>query len=145
MLGFSIDVPEGFQPMPPKASPPGVLHAYEGVGNVLRHYGMLPGDVKPIREPGSAPTRLVKADQLHYYQPCPRDGVWEPIVDLGAFVDAGQTIGRLHDFADHTAAALTIKAVQAGYVIMMHLSARPQKWQTLYVVAEEVPWEQMGV
>jgi len=65
-------------------------------------------------------------------------------VDLGTFVDAGQIIGRLHDFADHTAPALDIKAVQSGYLIMMHLSARPLKGQTLYVVAEEVPWEQMG-
>lgn len=122
----------------------GVRHAYEGTLNVLRHYGLLEGGVEPIRPAGSPPPRLVKADQLDYYQPCPRDGVWEPVVDLGAAVEQGQLIGRLHDFSDHGAPPLEIRAVRGGFLIMMHLSARPLKGQTVYVVAEEVAWEEMG-
>src|SRR3954452_9004032 len=40
----------------------GVRHAYEGVRNVLKHYGQLEGDVVPIRGNGAEPVRLVKAD-----------------------------------------------------------------------------------
>jgi predicted deacylase len=118
----------------------GVRHAYEGILNVLRHYRVLEGEVRKIRPAGMPAPILVRADQLHYYVPCPRDGVWEPLVDLGAQVENGELIGRLHDFSDHRAAPLEIVAPRAGYVAMMHLSARPLKGQTLYVVADAVDW-----
>jgi predicted deacylase len=118
----------------------GVRHAYEGVRNVLKHYGQLEGDIAQIRASGSEPTKLVRADHLAAYVPCPRDGVWEPAVDLGEFVEAGALIGRLHHFADHSEPALDIRSTRTGYVLMLHLSARPSKGQTLFVIAEEVPW-----
>jgi predicted deacylase len=121
----------------------GVRHAYEGVLNVLRHYGHLEGPVRKIRQNGEHDTKLVKADSLQSYVPCPRDGIWEPLVDLGSFIATGQLIGRLHDFADHTSTALEIRAEKEGYLLMMHLSARPQKGQTLYVLADEVAWSEV--
>ncbi len=121
----------------------GVRHAFEGILNVLRHYGHLEGPVRKIRSNGAPETKLVKADSLDSYVPCPRNGVWEPVVDLGSFVRCGDLIGRLHDFADHTSPALEIRANQDGYLLMMHLSARPLKGQTLYVLAEEVPWAEV--
>jgi N2-acetyl-L-2,4-diaminobutanoate deacetylase len=121
----------------------GVRHAYEGMLNVLRHYGHLEGEIQNIRDSRSSPAKLVKADKLTAYVPCPRDGVWEPVADLGDAVTAGQLIGRLHDFADHTAPALDIRAPYDGFLIMMHLSARPSKGQTLYVIGEEVAWSEV--
>ena len=105
----------------------GVRHAFEGILNVLRHYGHLEGPVRKIRSNDAPETKLVKADSLDSYVPCPRNGVWEPVVDLGSFVRCGDLIGRLHDFADHTSPALEIRANQDGYLLMMHLSARPLK------------------
>jgi predicted deacylase len=121
----------------------GVRHAFEGVRNVLRHYGQLEGEVTAIRPAGTPPVRLVKAAKLESYVPCPRDGVWEPSVDLGEYVCEGALIGRLHDFSDHSEAALEIRSPRAGYVLMLHLSARPVKGQTLFVIAEEVPWTEV--
>lgn len=121
----------------------GVKHAYEGTLNVLRYYGLLEGEVQTIRGADAPEPVLVSADALEYYVPCPRDGVWEPVADLGAKVAEGDLIGRLHDFADHSAPALEIRAKRSGYVLMMHLSARPIKGQTLYVVADEVPWQKV--
>jgi predicted deacylase len=118
----------------------GVRHAYEGVLNVLRHYSLLDGDVQKIRPPGAPPPQLVRADQLDYYVPCPRDGVWEPVVDLGAVVNKGDLIGRLHDFSDHGSPAIEVRSGRSGYILMMHLSARPQKGQTLYVAADALDW-----
>ena len=121
----------------------GVRHAYEGVRNVLKHYGQLEGEIVSLRGPDAEGTRLVKADKLESYVPCPRDGVWEPVADLGQYVEAGDLIGRLHDFADHTSRPLDITTPRAGFVLMMHLSARPLKGQTLFVIAEEVPWSEV--
>ncbi len=122
----------------------GVVHAYEGVKNVLRHYSLLEGAVEPVRQSASPESRLIKADRLEQYHPCPRDGVWEPLLEPGSPVAAGDLIGRLHDFADHSSAPLDIRAPHRGYLAMMHLSARPKKGQTLFVVADEVPWREVG-
>ena len=62
-------------------------------------------------------------------------------VDLG--VEAGDVIGLPTSSPDHGAAPLHIRANRAGHVIMMHLSARPVKGQTLYVVAEPVDWREV--
>jgi len=121
----------------------GVRHAYEGTLNVLRHYGIVEGEIRKIRPEGSAEAVLVKAEQLDDYVPCPRDGVWEPMVDLGAQIAQGDLVGRLHDFSDHGSPALEILARRSGYVIMMHLSARPRKGQTLYVAAERIDWREV--
>lgn len=121
----------------------GVRHAYEGVRNVLRHYGLEEGRVRAIRGEGAPATRLINADKLEQYKPCPRDGVWEPVVDPGHDVKAGDLIGRLHDFADHGAAPLEIRAEASGVMAMLHLSARPRKGQTLYVIADELSWDEV--
>lgn len=114
--------------------PDGVRHAYEGTLNVLRHYGLLPGAVVKIRA-DNAPTRFVRLENLEDYIPCPFDAVWEPRVRPGAEVRAGDIIGCLHDFSDHTSPPEEVRAHRDGIVIMLHLSARPKKGQTLFVVA----------
>lgn len=122
----------------------GVRHAYDGVRNVLRHYGLASGAVTKIRPPGAPAPKLIRAARLEQYVPCPRDGVWEPAVDPGDAVEGGELIGRLHDFADHSSAALEVRAPAGGYIGMMHLSARPRKGQTLFVIADETSWDQAG-
>jgi predicted deacylase len=122
----------------------GIRHAYEGTLNVLRHYGLLEGQVTRIRPEGSHAPRLVRAEHLECYVPCPRDGVWEPLVKPGEQVEAEQLLGYLHDFSDHAAPALEIRAGRAGYVAMLHLSARPLRGNTLFVIAAEQDWAEVG-
>lgn len=122
----------------------GVRHAFEGTRNVLRHYGLLEGRPEPIRPAGSEPPKLIRADKLSQYVPCPRDGVWEPVVDPGDRVEAAALIGSLHDFSDHSSPGLEIRSPKDGYIGMMHLSARPRKGQTLFVIADETGWDEAG-
>ncbi len=122
----------------------GVRHAYDGVQNVLRHYKLLEGEIVRIRPEGSPPTRLIKADQLDAYVPAPRDGVWEPVVTPGQAVTQGEVLGRLHDFSDHSSPPLNVLAPRTGWVAMLHLSARPRKGQTLFVIAESVDWNEIA-
>jgi predicted deacylase len=121
----------------------GVRHAYEGVKNVLRHYGLLDGQPVKIRPAGSPPTRLIEAPHMDAYIPAPRAGVWEPVVGTGQAVKSGELLGRLHDFSDHSSAPLQIFSPRPGWVAMLHLSARPQKGQTLFVIAQEAAWSEV--
>ncbi len=116
----------------------GVLHAVAGVQNVLRHYGMLSGEVVRIDPTRSAPPVLVDARDLEDYIPCPHDGVWEPLVDLGEEVREGQLIGRLHSFSDHSASPSEIHAHRDGFLIMMCGTAQCRQGTTLFVIARRL-------
>jgi predicted deacylase len=120
-------------------NPKGVLHAFEGVRNVMRHYGLLPGPVVKIDPLRPSQPRLLDARNLNDYVPCPRDGVWEPVVTLGQEVEAGQLLGRLHDFSDHSASAQELRAHRAGVLLMMNGTAMCQKGVTLFVIAQDAP------
>ena len=119
-------------------SPKGTLHAYEGIKNVLRHYGLLPGEVVKIDPRRSTPPRFVQAVNLEDYIPCPQNGVWEPTVELGAEVKEGDLLGRLHDFSDHSSEPLEIRAHRSGVVAALHFAAQCRKGLTLYVISQEV-------
>jgi predicted deacylase len=121
------------------ASIQGVKHAYEGVVNVMRHYGLLEGDVKRIDTERNSTPRLVTAADLKDYIPCPCDGIWEPAVVPGATVDSGELVGRIHQFEDHAFDPRTVVAHRAGIVIAMYSPAVCRKGATLYVIGEESP------
>jgi predicted deacylase len=119
----------------------GVNHAYEGVKNVLRHYGMLAGDMVKIDLSRSSAPRFMSAENLSDYIPCPQDGIWEPLVDVGADVVDGELLGRLHNFSNHAAEALEVRAHQAGILSTMHFAAVCRKGATLYVISKEVEFQ----
>ncbi|MEX2260947.1 MAG: succinylglutamate desuccinylase/aspartoacylase family protein [Bryobacteraceae bacterium] len=116
----------------------GTAHAYEGIKNVLRHYCLLDEPVVRIAPERNTPPRFIQAAHLDNYVPCPRDGIWEPLVDPGADVCHGELIGRMHDFSDHSAPPLEVRATRTGVVIMMHFPAVSKKGQTLVAIGEEV-------
>ena len=115
----------------------GTLHAYEGIKNILRHYGILPGDVVRIDPQRSGPVRFVQATSVDDYVPAPRDGIWEPTVELGSDVKQGDLLGRLHDFSDHSSDPLEVHAHRTGVLTMIHFSAQCPKGVTLYVIGKE--------
>jgi predicted deacylase len=117
-------------------NPEGVRHAYQGSLNVMRHYGLLPGPLHPIANEDRR-QRLIQAPDLTDYRPCPRDGIWEPMAAPGDDVANGQLLGLLHDFSDHTAAPLEIRAHRAGVLIARYAAAVCPKGLTLFVIGEE--------
>jgi predicted deacylase len=121
------------------SNPRGIMHAYEGVRNVLRYYGMLPGPVVRVDPRRSAPPRVVEAPDLADYVPCPIDGIWEPVVEPGLDVAAGALVGRLHDFDDHASAPIEVTAHRDGVVIALHFGAVCRRGATLYVIARDAP------
>ncbi len=120
-------------------NPQGVRIAYEGVQNVLRHYGMLDGTIERVAPERASAPRFVRAPRLDSYVPCPRNGIWEPAVEPGADLEEGDLIGRIHDFADHSSNPLEIRAHRSGVLIAMFFRSVCIKGLTLFVIAEEAP------
>lgn len=117
----------------------GVLHCYEGVRNVLRHYKMLDGEITKIDPLRASAPRLVDARNLEDYIAAPYSCIWEPLIDLGEEVREGQLIGCLHNFSDHSAESSEVRAHRAGVVITMWRMADCPEGTTLYVIARDVP------
>jgi predicted deacylase len=115
----------------------GVRHAYEGIKNVLRHYGMLSGEIVRVDAARATPPRMVQAPNLSDYIPSPRSAIWEPVVTPGADVDEGDLVGRLHDFANHCLPPLEIRAHKKGVIIALYFAAVCEKGLTLYVIGED--------
>lgn len=120
------------------ASPKGILHAYEGLKNVLRHCGILGGEIVKIDRGRPSAPRLIEASGLEEYVPAVRAGIWEPVVQLGADVKQGDLLGCLHDFSDHASKPLEIRAHRSGVVSNMYFPAKIAKGITLYSIAREL-------
>ena len=119
-------------------NPQGVKYAYEGIQNVLRHYGILPGDVRRIDPKRETPPRLVSAVDLDAYVPAPLSGVFEPLQAVGTWVEQGQLVGRIYDFERVDSDPLQVQAPSSGFLIMQPVRAPITKGDTMIVIAQKV-------
>jgi predicted deacylase len=116
----------------------GTRHIYEGIRSVLRHYEMLPGPVERIRPADAPAAKVVQAVHLEDYVPAPITGVYEPLHEVGTFVEAGEVVGWMHDFERWDRPTLELRAPRSGYLLMQAFQAPTQRGTTVLVVAEEV-------
>jgi N-alpha-acetyl-L-2,4-diaminobutyrate deacetylase len=70
--------------------------AIDGLRNVLRHFGVLAGEVVTREQLGLEPPVIVRATDDDNYLFAPDAGHWETLVDPGDRVTAGQLVGRVH-------------------------------------------------
>jgi predicted deacylase len=77
----------------------GVAIVERGVRNLLAHAGIIDkGQAKPPEQP----TRFVEVKNRDYYVYATEPGLYEPAVELGDQVEAGQLAGQIH-FVDNPA------------------------------------------
>jgi predicted deacylase len=115
----------------------GTRHVYEGVKNVLRHYGHLGEPLVKIDLARARAPRYFEAPLLEDYRTCPRTGVWEPLLPPGSDVGAGELIGRIHNFDDHPGRITDVVAHRGGVLIASYHGARCTKGATLFVIGDD--------
>ncbi len=113
---------------------PGSLKiAQDGMRRVLAHVGLLNGPV-----PASTPTRLTEIGGDEYYVYASDGGLFEPLVELGDEVQAGQPAARIH--FHHTPwrepDLLTFK--RSGLVLCKRVPARCERGDCLFHLATDV-------
>ena len=116
----------------------GVTHAYEGIRNVLKYYGVLPGKITKVNPHRKTPPVLVEALKLESYIPAPFSGVYEPAVPVGSAVKEGQLLGRLYDFERPDISPLEINALRSGYLIAQTFRSPVLRGDTMIVVGGKV-------
>lgn len=116
----------------------GVAHVYEGIKNVMRHYGLLDGEIQRVAPERPTPPRLVAAVNLDEYIPAPVTGVYEPLLPVGSPVKRGQQVARLYDFERVGEPGIPIYAPNDGYILMQAFQAPTPKGATMLVIAHDV-------
>jgi predicted deacylase len=105
-------------------SPAGLRIVERGIVNFLAHAGCLPPDAAT---PGAQPTRLVEVPSRSYFALAPDAGLFEPLVELGATVEAGTPCGQVH-FVDNPARPpVPVRFAAAGMVVSQRHFGRVER------------------
>jgi predicted deacylase len=112
--------------------------AASGLANVLRHTGVLAGEVQTRESLGLGPATILRATEVENYLLSPDTGLWETVVDLGDRVDAGQLIGRIHFIDRPDREPSPVHAANGGYVCVVRAIAPTEQGDNVGVIAREV-------
>jgi predicted deacylase len=115
--------------------PAGIDAYVRGCLNVLADLGM----TDPVPAPPPAPSLVVEDDRpgsghMQVNHPAPCEGFFEPAVELGQRVRAGDLLGTVTDLLGTRAEA--VRAAYAGLVLVLHTFARVGEGESVAVVLE---------
>jgi len=106
--------------------------AQDGMRRVLAHIGLLQGPV-----PAPTPTRLTEIGGDDYYVYAPDGGLFEPLVELGDEVKAGQPAARIHFHHTPWREPETVPFKRAGLVLCKRVPARCERGDCLFHLATD--------
>lgn len=109
-----------------------------GLRNVLVHFGQLEGIEQTRSSLGKPPTRWVQALSRDDYRFAPETGIYETIVDLGAEVKAGQTVGLIHFIERPDREPAEVIAVSEGLLLATRGPSRVAQGDCVACIAHPV-------
>jgi predicted deacylase len=112
--------------------------AGEGLANVLRHEGVLEGEVVTRESLGRPePTLLMATDEADYLL-APESGLFEVLVDLGHVVEPGEPVGRIHFLERPDRPPEVVEARNGGVVCVVRAIATTDQGDNVVVTARVV-------
>jgi predicted deacylase len=85
----------------------------DGLTNVLRLHGILPGKPTPAQTP-----EIVAADQQDDYVMAPVSGIYEPFLELGDTIETGEPLGQIHSIEEPFKAPTPVLARTSGLIMV---------------------------
>jgi N-alpha-acetyl-L-2,4-diaminobutyrate deacetylase len=113
--------------------------AQSGLANVLRHVGVLRGEVEQRKTPGL----IGRATEVENYLLAPESGLWETFVDLGERVVAGQAVGQIHFLERPDREPAVVRAANDGIVFVVRAIATTDQGDNVAVIARETTVEEL--
>ena len=104
-----------------------------GMRRVLAHIGLLQGPA-----PAPSPTRLTEIGGDDYYVYASEGGLFEPLVDLGAEVKAGQPAARIHFHHTPWREPDLLSFKRDGLVLCKRVPARCERGDCLFHLATDI-------
>jgi predicted deacylase len=106
-----------------------------GVNNVLVHLAILP-ETDRIEPDG--PTRFLEVGGSDYFVYAPENGLFEPLVELGETVQAGQPAALIHLPETPWAAPATARFARPGFVLCKRVPGRTVRGDCLFHLGTDV-------
>lgn len=116
----------------------GVRYARHGVLAAAIHHGQLRGTIEKIAFHKSGTQRKLEMVQRECFSVAPFDGHYEPLVECGTQVQAGDIVGLLHDFNRIDLPAHEVRAGLAGVVLAQAWVAPIRQGQHIVVVGKVI-------
>lgn len=117
-----------------QVTPAALRIAEGGVRRVLHALGALTTSPPPVEHK----TRLMQVAGPDYYCYAPEPGLFEPLVDLGAEVDAGTPAGLIHPHDTPWREPALARFARAGTVICKRVPGRVERGDCLYHLATDL-------
>jgi predicted deacylase len=114
-------------------TPSSLKVAEDGMRRLLAHIGLLQGTV-----PAPTPTRLTEIGGDDYYVYASDGGLFEPLVDLGAEVKAGQPAARIHFHHTPWREPDLVTFKRDGLVLCKRVPARCERGDCLFHLATDI-------
>ena len=102
-----------------------------GVLRVLRHIGVWHGPVGADEAPAVVP-RMLAADSWEYFTYASEDGLFEPVVELGEEVEAGQRAALIHTPETPWCAPTEVCFERSGMVVCKRVPGRTERGDCLF-------------
>ena len=116
-------------------TPAALRIAERGVRNILGHMGIMPAE--PV-EPG--PMRLLDVAGPDYFVYSPGPGLYEPLVEPGDMVVAGQPAARIHQPETPWAQAEEVAFARDGFVLCKRIPGRTVRGDCLFHLGTDLDW-----
>lgn len=117
-----------------RCDPAGVEAYYDGCLNVMAELGMMDRERPASRVAHTIEDNRPNAGHMQVCNPSPATGLFEPHVELGGRVEAGQPLGIVSDVLGDS--VITVPANESGIVLTLRIFSRVMEGDTLAVVVE---------
>ena len=116
-------------------TPVALRMAERGIRNVLAEMGILPAS---WRRPGEVPTRMLEIGGNEWFVYTPEPGVFEPLVELGDTVKAGQPAALIHFPETPWRPPVEAKFLRDGLVLCKRVPGRTQRGDCLFHLGTDI-------
>lgn len=118
----------------------GVRYGRHGVLAAAINLGQMNGNIEPIDHHRDGTQRLVAMIDSECFTIAPLSGHYEPLMDCGTVVNAGDVIGFIHDFERIDDAPWPARAGVDGIIVAQAWRAPVRQGQQVVVVGRPRPW-----
>lgn len=117
-----------------KCHPAGVDAYFEGCLNVMGELGMIDREQPESRVQHIVEDARPSSGHMQIRNPSPITGLFEPQVELGSIVEAGQPLGTVADVLGDN--VVTVPSNETGFILTLRTFSRVHKDDALAVVVE---------
>lgn len=117
-------------------SPDTVTIAETGIGNLMKHVGMIDGEIVPPRAQGRGDTRLMRLAGTDGLVLAGDAGIYEPFVEIGDTVEASQPLGQVHTVEDPDRRPRQLMSWRSGVLLGRRVPGRVERGDCVAMIAE---------